>query len=148
MANTADAIMTAAITISGGIVVFGATQLFQRFWLEPIYEHSKAVGAASYALYYYGKCYANPGSADEETCKAASWALRKVAGDLAATASGVRLYYLSRSLRLVPKRDGVDKAIGNITAISNSLSLGNDGKENSRWANEAYSLLGIRRFGK
>lgn len=142
-----DTILTAAVTISGGIAIFGITQLLQRFWLEPIHEQAKAVGAAGYALFYYGKCYANPGALDSKIQEESSWALRKVAGDLAATANGVRLYRLCRLLRLTPDRDCVSKAIGRITGISNSMFQG-DGMENSRWADEAYAALGIRRYGK
>jgi hypothetical protein len=54
-------LLTPAVTIAGGLVVFGATQLAQRFALDPVTDLVKALGRAAFVVTYYEHVYCNPG---------------------------------------------------------------------------------------
>ena len=57
-----NALITSSLTVAVGLVVYGATQFAQRFWLDPVTDLMKALGRAAYACVYYANVYSSPES--------------------------------------------------------------------------------------
>src|SRR5258708_6158779 len=131
-----QAFFTASLTIFGGVIVFGLSQLLLRFWIEPANDHASAVRAVAHALYYWAEVYASPGVHDDAIALEAKRALRKAAGDLAATANAVNCYRLCRVFRMVPRQDCINRAVHRLTGISNGVRDKTAGRENSQMADE------------
>jgi hypothetical protein len=75
-------VMTAAITVVLGFVVFVLGQIAQRFFIEPIQEQRRVIGEIAYVVLYYG----NVGSfATPELRQEALQTLRKLSGQLRAS---------------------------------------------------------------
>lgn len=132
--------LTSALTIFGGVLVFALSQLIQKFLLEPVHEQSKVVGEIFFGLVYYAVWYANSGSGRPEDLAAASDAFRRYASQLQGTTSAIRCYSLFEKWGLVPTRLDVEKAVGDLIRISNSIHSGN-GRENSNDAANVKRLL-------
>ena len=136
-----DILITPALTVAGGLVVYGATQLAQRFWLGPVTELTKALGRASYVRVYYENVYTQPGFVRAELTAEASKELRKCACELIASLSAVRSYWAFRILRQLPPRDTVRKAADIFIGLSNA-SKKEDGRDAWKEAGELKTLLG------
>jgi hypothetical protein len=137
-------VLTAVLTITGGVVVFALSQLIQRFFLEPVHEQAKAIGEVLFGLMYYASRYASPGSGKLDDLSAVSDAIRRSASQLYATTNAIRWYRLFDKLRLVPIRQNVDEAVGDLIRLSNSIHTGN-GRENRADADHIRSLLAVRK---
>jgi hypothetical protein len=137
-----DVLMTLALTVAGGLVVYGATQLAQRFWLEPVTELTKALGRASYVTEYYANVYTAPGIVPAELTAEASKELRKCACELRASLRAVRSYRAFRILRQLPPRDTVERAATVLIGLSNA-SKEEDARDAWKEANELKTLLGV-----
>jgi hypothetical protein len=131
-----------AVTIAGGLVVFGASQLAQRFWLDPATELLKALGRASYATVYYANVYASPGRVLEEFALEAAKELRKSASELRANLRGVRFYWAFRLMRQLPPKDDLNKIAGLLIGLSNVSK--DDTREAWKEADELKRLLGLK----
>jgi hypothetical protein len=135
-------ILGPAVTIAGGLVVFGATQLAQRFWLDPATELLKALGRASYATVYYANVYASPGRVREGFALEARKELRKSASEIRADLRGVHSYWAFRLMLQLPPREDVNAIAGYLIALSNA-STEDDTREAWKEANELKKLLGL-----
>jgi hypothetical protein len=133
-------ILTSFLTIAGGVFVFIIGQLVQKFFLEPVYEQAKAIGAVLFNLTYYAPWYANPGHGKEDDLSKASNAIRECASHLEATTHAIYCYCLFDALRLAPTRSNIEIAVGNLIFISNSVHSG-DGRDNRKHADEVKNLL-------
>jgi hypothetical protein len=137
-------LLTAILTIIGGVIVFSLGQLVQRFLLEPAQEQAKAISEVCFRLIHYASWYANPGlrSTDDQNkqAQAAAKAIRECASRLQATTDVIYWYPLLCSIGVVPIRANVEEAIGNLIRISNSMDTGN-GRVNSQDADKVYQLL-------
>jgi hypothetical protein len=90
-----------AITIAGGLIVFGATQLAQRFALDPVTDLMKALGRAAFVVTYYENRYCHPGV--NGPWEEAKRELRKSASELEANLRAVRLHRFFSLLKQIPK---------------------------------------------
>ncbi len=135
--------LTSGLTIVGGVLVFTLGQLIQKFLLEPVHEQSKALGEIDFGLTYYAQWYANPGTGTPEHMAAASDAIRRSASQLRATTHAIHCYDLCERWGLVPVRQNLEEAVGDLIRISNSIHTGN-GRENSQDADHVRKLLAVR----
>jgi len=135
-------VLTSALTIVGGVVVFTCGQLIERFSIEPVHELVRLVGEVGDSLTFYANVYANPGSGSREAMDEASRVLRQQASQLRARAQVVRGYGLWRAIGVL--RDPVDvvRASENLIGLSNSIHRG-DPEQNVRRVREIENQLGI-----
>jgi len=77
-------LLTAALTILGGIVVFVGGQLISRFIIEPVQAQRAAIGGVVHTLVLFQDIYSNPGVARNDLNVEAARAIRQVASDLMA----------------------------------------------------------------
>jgi len=141
VSDLAKIFLTSGLTIIGGVIVLVIGQLVQKFLLEPAHEQTKLIGSVLFNLTYYAPWYANPGQGKEVELEKASDAIRQCASQLKAATSAIRGYGVLASLRLIPSRERIEKAIGNLIFVANSIHSG-DGRENRRNADEVFDLLG------
>lgn len=97
-------LMTPAITVAVGLAVFGATQLVQRLWLDPVTEPMKALGRAAYVHAYFANVYASPGNVSPELDSKTSKKLRQCAAELRAELWAVRLYWPFQAVKQLPQK--------------------------------------------
>jgi len=144
----------AFITVITGVLVFVIGQIIVKFFIEPANEQSKLIGEIFFGLTYYRNVYANPGSARDEILDKTSDAFRKYGSQLKGTTNAVRSYKLWETLGLVPIRANIDKAVGNLICIANSIHLPygqtesdiEAGRANKNDADKTESLLKERKL--
>lgn len=137
-----DALLTSALTILGGVLVFSLSQIVLKFLVEPVYEQAKTIGEILFGLVYYADHYANPNTGRTEAMTETSDTFRRYASRLEGTTYAVRWYRLFESIRLAPNRERVNEAVSYLIRISNSIHTGN-GRENSDDADKVKELLSI-----
>lgn len=135
-------LLTSTLTIIGGVVVFSLSQIVQKFLVEPVHEQAKVIGEIFFGLVYYADRYANPGTGRPEAMTETVDTFRRYASRLEGTTHAVRCYRLFECLGLAPSREGVDKAVGDLIRISNSIHTGN-GRENGHDADSVKKLLSV-----
>lgn len=140
-----NVLLTSALTILGGVLVFGFSEIIQKFLVEPVHEQAKVIGEIFFGIVYYGDRYANPGTGPPEAMAEAADAFRLYASRLEGTTHAIRWYRFFECIRLVPKRENVEEAVGNLIRISNSIYTGN-GRENSNDADNVKKLLTVPRL--
>ncbi len=129
MSQIQQAVLTAALTIAGGVAVFALTQLTQKFLLEPWQEYLKAVANIDFMLLLYGNVVGTPGGATNEARMEARRALRESASRLIAAANSIHCWWIARGLRIVADRDKVREVAGKLIGLSN---MGDGSQEQSR----------------
>jgi hypothetical protein len=137
------AIITSALTVGVGLVVYGATQLAQRFWLDPATELMKTLGRATFVCDFYANVYSSPGAVGGDLAVECSHELRKCASDLLATLGTVRAYWVFRGLRQLPPKRTVQRIAGLLRGLSNASKV-EDTPYVWMEANELRILLGMR----
>lgn len=135
-------LLTSVLTILGGVLVFGFSEIIQKFLVEPVHEQAKVIGEIFFGIVYYGDRYANPGTGPPKAIAETADAFRLYASRLEGTTHAIRWYCFFECIRLVPKRGNVEEAVGNLIRISNSIYTGN-GRENSNDADNVKMLLTV-----
>lgn len=156
MAEFNKALLTSALTIIGGCLIF----VFQRFLLEPLNEQSRVIGRVAFAMHYYGREYnapLNPKGVDQATqdrfWKVADQ-IRELASSLAETSQAVRPYWFWRTLGMTPSRANIAQAIRLLTGMSNNMfasgaaDVRQQSKQNWADADAVIKALGLRRWDK
>lgn len=129
---------TPAITIAGGLVVFGATQLAQRFALDPVTDLMKGLGRAAYVEIYYQN--ASSGVSDDFK-REASRERRKCAAELKASLRAVRFHAFFCLLGQIPSKKDIERTVSLLIGLSNESSA--DPISARTEAGELEKLLGI-----
>jgi hypothetical protein len=148
MGQVLTSFLTAALTIIGGVLVHGATQLLSKLVIDPVNEQRRILGEIDYALTYFARCYANPKPSPGK-CEAwdkAAEALRDYASRLTAATNVVRLYRFAHAVCGAPARDNVFEAASCLISISNNFyylegSLREISSQNVEDANRSRALL-------
>jgi hypothetical protein len=118
-------ILTASLTVIGGILVFVVGQIIAKFFIEPMHEQFRLIGEIANSLIFYANVYSNPGSGKPDKMDEASKMLRQQASQLMARTHAIRWYKLWQFLRIVPKYVDVIEASRNLIGPSNSIHQGN-----------------------
>jgi hypothetical protein len=118
----------AALTVIIGVAVYALGQIVVKFLIEPVDQLSQMIGEVLDSLVYYSNVYTNPviGAEPREMTELRNEAqnkLRQKATLLMSKASRVRLYSLASFFRIVPRRESVNKAHGELIFLSNSCFL-------------------------
>lgn len=138
-------VLTSALTIMGGIVVYVTGRIIEKFFIEPIHEQFRLIGEIADSLIFYANVYTNPGSKliEKERADEASTILRQQASQLMARTQIIQWYRLWQRMRIVPKYADVIEAQHKLIALSNLVDRGN-AKENDCLRKEIETLLRIK----
>lgn len=120
MSEMERVMLTAAITIAGGIVVFVGGQLASRFFIEAWYDQRKVVGSIAEALLNYASFFA--ASEPLPGVQEAADRLRKLSDSLMARTVAVPGYRLLAVLRLAPAIAAIREASRGLVRLSNTLA--------------------------
>jgi len=139
-----NSILTASLTIIGGVIIFVAGQIIVRFVIQPIEELKKTIGEVADLLIYYANWYSGGPWLPEkqDIAETAKSALRQKASQLRGRANVVPCYAIFSRLSLLPTRGNIIKASDCMIGIVNSLD-GTHGRENKGRRKEIVEALGL-----
>jgi len=123
MSEALKIVLTAALTLAGGILVLTVSQTAQKFLFEPLHEQATVIGEIAFALVRWARVYTNPREHPREQTDEADRAcegFRDLAARLAATTHGVRWYRWATKLG-APPIDDVVEAMHHLILISNNI---------------------------
>ncbi len=123
-----QALVTAALTVAVGALVFVLGQIALVLFIERIRLQARTIEEISEAIVHYGREYSVPLMKGEqlapekvERLRIAVDTLRRLAARLRASAVTLRYYRLLQALRLVLPRDSVIEASRSLMGLSNVL---------------------------
>jgi hypothetical protein len=126
MERIAEIILTSALTLLGGVLVFVLGQIAIKFFLEPIHEFKKFLGEIEDALIFYANLPAYD-QANEGTRKAileAKDLFRQQAGRLMAKKKLIPWYKCLVKLRILASEENVVQIHRDLIGLSNSMMAG------------------------
>lgn len=147
-----NALLTAAITLAGAVILFVFNQWIQRFYFEPLHEQRKVIGEVDYLLMFWAPQFTNPSQWDALSSEQRSYrekgseALRDVACGLVATTNAVGAYWLAtRSPSRAETREAARCLIGIANSMDPETGSGREtGKENKDDAQRVRKLLRLK----
>jgi hypothetical protein len=141
-------VLTSALTVVGGVLVFVFGQLVQRFIIEPQNEQVKLIGEIAYTLAYYAPIYGYPspgrvvmGPGGINLTEATEDKLRALASHLIASVTTTRWPELADRVFSPPHKDVLASARA-LIGLSNSVRSGNT-KDNLEIRDNILKLLRI-----
>lgn len=142
MSELLKVVMTAAVTLLGGVILFIVNQWVQKFFFEPIHEQARVVGEIDFALTYWAWTYANPDPSSRTPVRdRASDELRGCGSRLIATTNAIPCYRAARLLGALD-RGNLQEAAGHLIGLSNSIYHG-EARWNSELAGKIRVLIGL-----
>lgn len=135
-------LITAAVTVAGGVTVLMVGQVVSRFLIEPIYELRKLRGTIADALIYYAHYFSDSVERPFEEVRDASDKFRQLAAELMARTIGVPGYRLLGWLRLIPPFQDIINARRALFGLSNCLHRA-DWQRKHKLAAQAAFALGV-----
>ncbi len=138
-------ILTAVLTIAGGIVIYVVGHLFEAIFVEPIHRLRSLIGEIADSLVFYANVYSNPGILPTEKCDEASETLRQKAAQLKSRAYCIPWYSLWSLMGLVRKKTEIEEAAKELIGLSNSVrgSSGANGRLSADMRRRIEESLGI-----
>jgi len=111
MSDLEKILFTSALTVLGGVFVFGVGQLLLKFFMEPAHELRKAIAAVRHSLLFFAPDILTPVGRSPESSTKARDALLKNSADLYIWCEAIRCYWpISRLLGLPAKDKVLDAA--------------------------------------
>lgn len=142
-----NAIVTALLTILGGITIFVIGQIVEKFFLSPLEAFRRTLGEIAFNMIYFANIYTNPGPGDRDTRIEASRKLRTLASQLVADSYAVNCFWFFVLFRFIPSRKKVNEASDKLIGLSNSVFEGNI-LLIDEWRKDISSLLRLHIFGR
>jgi hypothetical protein len=113
-------VLTACLTLIGGVLLLVAGQVITRFVVDPLLDFRRLLGDVAYALILNAKWLCNPNAtADRPEFQEAKDECRKLASRLHAFSAAVPLYNFLTDLGVVPPLSDVYAARGHLIGLSN-----------------------------
>lgn len=139
-------VLTASITIAGGIAVYTFGHLFVALFIEPIYRLRSLVGEIADSLVFYAPVYGNPGAVRRELADEAGETLRRQASQLRARVYSIPWYSLWAFMGLVREKTEIEEASAELIGLSNSVhgGPGVSVTHNIKMERRIKELLGVR----
>ncbi len=140
-------VLTASITVAGGVIVYVLGHFLEVLFIEPIHRLRSIIGEIADSLVYYAPVYGNPGLLAKEICDEASETLRRQASQLRARAYSIPWYTLWAFVGIIREKKEVEEASSELIGLSNSVhsSTGATASQNYRKQNKLSELLGIQK---
>jgi hypothetical protein len=116
-----DALITASLTLAGGVLLMVVTQIFTRFIADPLIEFRRLIGEVAYTLIVEDKWLCNPNvTAALPEFQHAKDECRKLASRLLSLSEAVPLYGFFVDLGMIPERSKVNEAARALIGLSNT----------------------------
>jgi hypothetical protein len=151
MFNIWEILLTSALTVITGTLVYSLGQLISKFVIDPIHKQKEAIGDIADALVYYADVYSNPGIGRKEKIEEAHKRFRQLSGLLRARSYLVPSYDRMAKIKLAPLRSDIERASNGLIGVSNSVYGGpNESisrQHNDRYVNEIRESLNIPKNG-
>ena len=142
-------ILTACITIGGGIIVYVVGRLLVALFVEPIHRLRSLIGEIADSLAFYAPVYSNPSEVVDYQGKSneAAEVIRRQATQLQARAHAIPWYSFCAFIRLVRTKKEIEDASAQLIGLSSSVLSGpktNYGLQADAQRKGIEELLGIR----
>lgn len=139
-------ILTASITIAGGIIVYVLGHFLVILFVEPIHRLRSFIGEIADSLVFYANVYSNPGYGQKKIMDEASEVLRRQASQLRARVYSIPWYSLWAFTGFVRGKKKIEEASAELIGLSNSVhrSEPNLGIQNYKRREKIEELLGIQ----
>lgn len=137
-------VLTASVTIAGGVIIYAAGRLFVALFVEPIHHLRSLIGEIADSLVFHADVYGNPGTFPMEKMDQVRETLRSQASQLSARAYCLPWYGFWGFIKVVPSKREIQQASQEIIGLSNSVHRGN-AAQNVKTRKQIEKLLGIRK---
>ncbi|HEU5004498.1 MAG TPA: hypothetical protein VFT49_00215 [Candidatus Saccharimonadales bacterium] len=126
MADWVKIVLTAAVTLIGGTILFGVSEVVKVLVLAPLQKFKAHVQLTLDRIDFYANRITNPFS--ENPTDDERRLMAQIQADLRSAATGLSSTYVTISLRkvliklkIIPKQEAITKAYGALMYLSNSL---------------------------
>jgi hypothetical protein len=144
MSETLKIILTAAMTLLGGLFLLVLKQIF----IEPIYELRKLIGEIGYHVFFYRALIENTGISPEtapekmKELEKATGTFKDLSARLRSTVNVVPLFGLMSVCKFVPSKDKLLDAAGSLSILS-YCSFENDKIKVSEEVSKLFDTLDL-----
>jgi len=116
-------VLTASLTLAGGVILLTFTQILTRFVVDPLLDFRRLLGQVSHDLIFYAHFLHNPSvMASHPEFQEATRACRTLASRLRSFSAAVPLYSQLASIHLVPPLRDVYDASAELIGLYNTTS--------------------------
>ena len=143
MTELQKTVLTSALTVAGGVIVFVAGNLLTRLFIEPLRDWRTFKGELADALAFHANIYTYPPASNDDEWRVASSALRQKASQLLGRVNAIPCYRLLSAFRLVPRWSDVWESHRCLIGLSNGRLI-SDPKQNMQLSAEVHRRLSIR----
>jgi len=140
-----SAVLTAAITVIVGVVVFVLGQLAQKLLIEPIQEQKRTIGKVTHALTYYRNVGPDAPDGSESRTAEARGLYRDLAAELRMNLRVPSPLPAFSWLRLVLPKEQVRRATGALIGLSRTVQKRTEAGPRLRYHDEVKRCLKIER---
>ena len=139
-------VLTAALTVVGGTIVYAGGHFLVVLFVEPIHRLRSLIGEIADSLIFYADVYSNPGSSSKARVDDTSEVLRRQASQLMAKVHLISWYSFWAFTRLVRKKTEIEEAHTELIGLSNSVHRSEPdlGIRNFERRKKVEELLGIQ----
>ena len=137
-----SALVTSALTILGGVLLFGMGQVLTRFYLDPLERLRQLIGKIAFSMDYYANQLFGGQKGDK-----ARTAFRRQACQLREMSQALPNYdFFAKYLKLVPDKRNVEKASSLLICLSNTPEKQDGVAQPSQDMKQIQVLLGLKSF--
>ena len=151
MSDLEKILLTSALTIFGGVLIYVAGQLLSKLILEPAYELRKTIAEVRFVLSFYAPTIHTPIGRDKDSSSKAYEALMKSSSDLLSKLHAIPAYDLvcHLSCGLLPTRENVETAAVQLRGLSTHMHQTGDKADESidvidKRVEKTERLLGLK----
>lgn len=120
MSELTKVFLTAAITIIGSIIIVVIGQIIIKFVIEPIHEQKKHIAEINNVLIFYANQFGLYSGKNDQGDKVVD-DVRNLSTKLRATTHLIPMYRLLSCLKIVKRKESIDKACSALIGLSNSV---------------------------
>jgi len=136
------AIITAALTVAGGVLVVSITEILKTLYLRPIGKINEHIGTIIDRLIFYSANLTNYNSDRDEIIAMRSH-LRSASSQLRAKKQSLKLYGFWAFLGLVPKSKSIDLVCRELIGLSNGIPVEGEHRIQDSISNNHDALVKI-----
>lgn len=120
MTDIEKSILTAVLTIFGGVIVYVVGQLLSKFFIEPLHDLRKAIGEVRFNLAFHAATIHTPEGRSMDSSDEARVALSKNSCVLLANLHAIPFYGVTRLLAfgVLPGRAAIERAAVQLRGLS------------------------------
>ena len=144
MDDATKIVVTASLTVSGGVIVLVLGQLLGKFVIDPLHEVKKVLGEIRFALLFHAQAIMTP-VGDHESEDKAGEVLRRLASELHSRVGAVPFYdiWSAISKGFFPSKTSALDAAKRLMGLSNSMRQEGRSDKNAARVSRIEKLLGF-----